>query len=72
MKTEASRRCRDEHHVKMEAEMGEMCPHAKEGQGLLAAHYQGLGNDTDPFLELSEAVWPDALLGFGLLGSRIV
>lgn len=32
-----------------------MCPHAEEGQGLLAAHYQELGNDTDPFLELSEA-----------------
>lgn len=55
METKALRRRRDEHHVKMEAEIREMHPHAKEGQGLLAADYQDLGNDTDPSLELSDA-----------------
>lgn len=55
METKASRRRRDEHHVKMEADTGEMRPHAKEGHGLLAADYQDLGNDTDPSLELSDA-----------------
>lgn len=58
--------------MKMEAEIGGMCPHAEEGQASLAANYQELGSDTDPFLDLPEAVRPDAHLGFGLLGSRSV
>lgn len=37
--------------MKMEAEIRGMCPHAEEGK--LAANYQKLGSDTDPFLDLS-------------------
>lgn len=42
--------------MKMEAEIRGMCPHAEENMLASSFNYQELGSDTDPFLDLSEAV----------------